>query len=136
MDLPDMKERFRSLATETFTAVRGATTLTVGLLLTGVAATFAMPGMVMIGGLALLAGWGVNAIYNESMYTTGAFRNGMQDILGTETSLFGSPIRQHKQRSTRVAVLSMKNAANATAITNYNRPVTGNPIRGCQMIFF
>lgn len=134
MDLLDMKERFSSLATQTFTAVRGAIPLTVGLLLTGMAATVAMPAVVMIGGFVLLASWGVNAIYNESMYTTGAFRDGMQDILGTETSLFGSAIRHHKQRSTRVAVMCMKDAAKATAITNYNRPLTGNPMRGSQMI--
>lgn len=136
MDLPDIKERFISLATETFAAMRWGNHLTLGLLLTGMAAPVVAPALVMAGGLVLMAGWAANILYNESMYTTSAFRNGMQDILGTETSLFGSAIRQQKQRSTRVAVMCMKNAANATAITNYNRPPTGNPIRSSQMIFF
>lgn len=126
MDLSYMREKFTSLAVQTFGVAEGAILLNMGLLLTIAAATTALPAVVMTGGLLLLTGWGINAICSTSKYATRPLRNKMKDFFGTEASLFGSAIRQCRQRSTRVAVMCIKDGVKATAITNYNRPLTGN----------
>lgn len=126
MNLLDMKEIFTHLAIATFTAIRGGITLSLGLLLTGAAAVVELPAAVMIGGILLLTGWGADVLYNQSLYRTHPLKDGMQKLLGTNTSMFGDAIRKHRQRSTRVAVMCMKEAVRVTAITNYNRPLNGS----------
>lgn len=124
--LVTMQNKLIGLLSGTFTAIRGKNTWGTGLSwVAGMVGQFG-PAALAGAGFMLLAGWGVNLLYKKSIYKTEPLRNGTQKLLGAETSMFGSSIRLQRQRSTRVAVMCMKDAVQVSAIANYNRPLTGN----------
>lgn len=63
-----------------------------------------------------------NIFMSGSIYAEGPLQEQLQGLLGPQTSMFGSARRTGVQRSTRVAVIAVKNRGQATTIANYNRP--------------
>lgn len=63
-----------------------------------------------------------DTIRKRSIYPTKPLKVGLREVLGADTTMFGSAVQTGKQRLTRVAVLSVKNRGRtACAIANYNR---------------
>lgn len=63
-----------------------------------------------------------DTIRKRSIYPTKPLKVGLQEVLGADTTMFGSAVHTGAQRSTRVAVLAVKNRGRtACAIANYNR---------------
>lgn len=63
-----------------------------------------------------------DTIRKRSIYPTKPLKVGLQEVLGADTTMFGSAVHTGAQRLTRVAVLAVKNRGRtACAIANYNR---------------
>lgn len=64
----------------------------------------------------------LDTIRKRSIYPTKPLKVGLREVLGPDTTMFGSAVQTGVQRLTRVAVLSVKNRGRtACAIANYNR---------------
>lgn len=64
----------------------------------------------------------LDTIRKRSIYPTKPLKIGLREVLGPDTTMFGSAIHTGEQRLTRLAVLAVKNRGRTPCgIANYNR---------------
>lgn len=134
-----MMEMFRIITNKTFESARGMKNIKMFINNVWAALCTANPDPIVASSMAALvlanAGAAVlqagsivaaclitNIFMSGSIYAEGPLEEQLQRLLGAQTSMFGSARHTHVQRSTRVAVVSVKNRGQATTIANYNRP--------------
>lgn len=139
LDSVEMMERFKIITNKAFESARGMKNIKA--LINGIWNAFcaANPDPIVASSMVILAlanaGAAViqassivaaclitNIFMSGSIYAEGPLQVQLQKLLGPETSMFGSARCTKVQRSTRVAVMAVKNRGQATTFANYNRP--------------